>query len=109
MDDDEDVVNVMPPPQAGPVDPAAAMRAMALSAVGDFMLLLGVMFVLLGVANFTTDLLRIKGSGEFGVGVLLITFALILLMRSRASIPKVAPLRPPMVKKGKEPKSDAYR
>ena len=101
--EDED----MPVPP--PVDPAAAMRAMALSAVGDFMLLLGVVFILLGVANFMTDFLRIKGSGEFGVGLVMIAFALILLMRSRAAVPKAAPVRPPLVKKGKEPKSDAYR
>ncbi len=105
MEDEE-----MPIPP--PVDPAAAMRAVALSAVGDFMLFLGVIFVLLGVANFVTDFLKIKGSGEFGVGLFMITFALILLMRSRVSITKVTPVRPPtapMVKKGKEPKSDAYR
>ena len=100
--EDEDMP--IPPP----MDPAAAMRAMALSAVGDFMLFLGMIFVLLGVANFTTDFLKIKGSGEFGVGLVLIVFALILLMRTRMTIPKVAP-RPPMVKKGKETKSDAYR
>jgi succinate-acetate transporter protein len=102
MMEDEDM------PMPAPMDPAAAMRAMALSAVGDFMLFLGVIFVLLGVANFTTDFLKIKGSGEFGVGLALIASALILLMRTRASISKVAP-RPPMAKKGKESKSDAYR
>lgn len=95
-------------PIPSPVAPAAALRAMALSAVGDFMLFLGVIFVLLGIANFVTDFLKIKGSGEFGVGLVLIAFALALLLRSRASIPKMMQKRPRSPKR-EEPKSDAYR
>ncbi|MDD5172083.1 MAG: hypothetical protein PHF60_03545 [Candidatus ainarchaeum sp.] len=101
--DEEEAIPM--PPQ---MDPTMAMRAMALSAVGDFMLFLGVIFVLLGVANFTTDFLKIKGSGEFSVGLALIAFALVLLMRSRLSIPKAAARRP-AAHKPKEAKSDAYR
>ncbi|NYZ73588.1 hypothetical protein H0O00_00435, partial [Candidatus Micrarchaeota archaeon] len=47
--------------------------------------------------------------GECGVGFVLMIVALILLMRSKTPIVKVTASRPPAVKKGKEPKSDAYR
>jgi len=41
------------------------VRAAALSVTGDFMLLVGMLFVLLGIASFVTDFLKVKGSGEF--------------------------------------------
>lgn len=81
----------MPGPSAGEdeSDARPMMRAAALSVTGDFLLLTGVLFVLLGVANFTTGLLGIKGSGEFLVGSFIICAAVALLLRSRAALPRM--------------------
>jgi membrane protein implicated in regulation of membrane protease activity len=79
------------------------MRSLALTATGDFLLFLGVVFVLLGIANFVTDFLRVKGSGELLVGIALVALAVALLMRSREAIPKVPS------KKKKEQRSEDYR
>lgn len=80
------------------------MKSIALSATGDFLLFLGIIFVLLGIASFVTDFLKIKGAGEVCVGAFLVLVALVLLLRSREAIPKIAPL-----KKQKEGPSESYR
>lgn len=82
------------------------MRAAALSVTGDFLLLVGVLFVLLGIAAFVTSFLRIEGSGEFLVGCFIIALAVILITRSGQVMPRAprAPKpQPPMEK------SESYR
>ena len=93
-DDEEPAVQV----------PQAIMRATALSMTGDFLLFIGALFVLLGIASFLTDFLRIKGSGEFLVGGFVIVVAVVLLVRSREAMrPVPAPPKPQMEK------SESYR
>lgn len=93
--EEEEEVPAMPP----------MMKSIALSATGDFLLFLGIIFVLLGIASFATDFLKIKGSGEFLVGVFLVFVAMVLLMRSREAIPKM----PTPGRKEKEGPSESYR
>ncbi len=86
-------------------DLAPAVRSFALTATAEFLLLIGIVFVLLGVANFLTDYLKVKGSGEAIVGVAMVVVAFLLLLRMR---PKVAFVqKPPMVDEPKE--SGDYR
>ncbi|MDD5339738.1 MAG: hypothetical protein PHV13_00630 [Candidatus ainarchaeum sp.] len=82
------------------------MRAAALSVTGDFLLLVGLLFVLLGIASFVTDFLDVKGSGEFLVGFFIIALAVVLLMRSGQVMPRVP--RAPKAQRPME-KSESYR
>ncbi len=84
------------------------MRAAALSMTGDFLLLVGLLFVLLGIAAFVTDFLRVKGSGETVVGGLMIVVAVALLMRSRAAMPRMPGAPKPQRPMAME-KSGSYR
>lgn len=70
----------------GRIEPTI-IRSVAMNAAGDLLLLIGVVFVLLGIANFLTDYLKVKGAGEFLVGIALVLIAVILIMRSRIPIP----------------------
>ncbi|MEW6036107.1 MAG: hypothetical protein AB1529_05830 [Candidatus Micrarchaeota archaeon] len=89
MDEEE------PPPAP---DMRPMMRSLALTATGDFFLMIGLLFILLGIASFVTDFLGIKGSGEFSVGVALVAGAIVLLWRSREAMPAMRPPLPPMRK-----------
>lgn len=80
--------------EEGEPDVRPMMKAAALSVTGDFLLLAGVVFILLGIANFTTGLLGIKGSGELLVGILIIGVAVVLLLRSREAMPRIRPPKP---------------
>ncbi len=82
------------------------MRAAALSVTGDFLLLVGLLFVLLGIASFVTDFLKMKGSGEFLVGVFIIALAVLLLLRSGQLMPRMP--RAPRPQRPME-KSESYR
>ncbi len=94
MDDD------MPEP-----DLTTSVRTFALTATAEFLLLVGIVFVLLGVANFLTDYLKVKGSGEAIVGLAMVVIAFLLLLRMR---PKIAIVQgPPAVEQPKE--SGDYR
>lgn len=81
------------------------MRYIAFSAMGEVALLLGVVFILLGVSAFITDRLGIKGSGEATVGTILVIAALLILSRNR--IP--ARPRPPVRPEPNPPSMDSYR
>ncbi len=95
MDDDE-----MPDQ-----DLTGSVRTFALTATAEFLLLIGIVFVLLGIANFLTDYLKVKGSGEAIVGLALVVIAFILLLRMK---PKVGIIqKPPMAMEEKE--SGDYR
>ncbi len=82
MDDDE-----MPEQ-----DLTGSVRTFALTATAEFLLLIGIVFFLLGIADFLTDYIKIKGSGEAIVGVALVAIAFILLVRMR---PRVALVQKP--------------
>jgi hypothetical protein len=82
------------------------MRAAALSVTGDFLLLVGLLFMLLGIASFVTDFLNVKGSGEFLVGFFILALAVVLLMRSGQIMPRVR--RAPKPQRPME-KSESYR
>ena len=43
-----------------------------MSALGDFLILIGLFFVFLGAAQYLTDYIGVKGSGEVGVGIFLV-------------------------------------
>jgi hypothetical protein len=86
--------------------PPMVMRAAALSVTGDFLLLVGLLFVLLGISSFVTDFLKIKGSGEFMVGFFIIALAIILIARSRQVMPRMP--RAPRPQQPME-KSESYR
>jgi len=90
------------------------IQSIMLGATGEFFLLLGMLFVLLGIAAFVTDFLEIKGSGEFIVGLLLVIGAAMLLMRSREQMKRQMarpPLGPPVMReaKGKAKEPSIYR
>ena len=78
---------------------------MAFSVLGEFLLILGVVFVLWGAAQFATKFIGIEGSGEFGIGLVMIIIAVILLSRSKMMVvpAKQAPQQP----KPEKPPSDA--
>jgi hypothetical protein len=79
------------------------MRYVALTAVGDFILLIGLIFVFLGISGFISDFLKVKGSGEFLVGIVLVGVAFALIMRSRPAMPA------PQEKEGGPPETESYR
>ena len=81
------------PPEAAR---APMMRSFALTATGDFMLLVGLFFLLLGIANFITDFLGIKGAGEATVGCSLIAIAIAILVRSQSAMRRMQAERPPV-------------
>lgn len=81
------------------------MRNMALIAMGDFLLFIGLIFLLWGIADFIGDFLKIKGSGFALIGLALLSIALILLFRSRQSIRIVPQVR----KEEKKTRSEDYR
>lgn len=89
------------------VETGMSMRTLALTATGDFFLLIGMLFIFLGVASFVTDFIGIKGAGEFLVGVVLCAGALALLVRSRAFRPRAGPPQAPQPQE--ELKSADYR
>ena len=84
------------------------MRAAALSMTGDFLLLVGILFVLVGVAAFITDFLKIAGSGEFLIGVLILAVAVVLLLRSGQLMPRMTRKAPGPQQQPME-KSESYR
>jgi|GEM_PF-3637577 len=67
------------------------MRSIALSATSEFLMFIGIIFILWGVSRFVTDFLGVEGAGEFLVGLFLLVVAFVLLMRSKALMPKRAP------------------
>lgn len=86
MDDEE----FMPPPRVSPL-----MRVAALTMTGDLILAFGFVFMLLGIASFVTDLLGVKGAGEFLVGLALCIIAIVILAVSRKQMGKAVPPSPP--------------
>lgn len=80
------------------------MRSIALSATSEFLMFIGVIFILWGISRFVTDFLGVEGTGEFLVGIFLLIVAFALLMRSKALMPKKMPKK----KKEKEHLGD-YR
>ncbi len=95
--------------EAGPPDMRPMMRSIAMTATGDFLLFIGVVFTLWGVADFATGFLKIQGGGQIVVGIVLILLALFLLVRSRQMIPGVPAGAPSEAKKKKETRSEDYR
>lgn len=99
MDEEEDD---MPEPDMNP-----AVRTFALTATAEFLLFIGVVFIMLGVASFLTDYLKIKGSGEALVGIVMVVIAVALLVRMRPDAPIRIIQRPPEEQNPKE--SGDYR
>ncbi|MCI0504034.1 hypothetical protein L0Y65_04950 [Candidatus Micrarchaeota archaeon] len=92
-DEEEEVMPRMAPPQMQQMPPG--LRFAALAMTGEFLLIFGVLFVLLGAAGFVTDLLRIKGSGEMLVGLMLCIAAAALLRTSAKQMPMVRVVQGP--------------
>lgn len=65
-----------------------AMQFLALSALGDFLLLLGLLFLFLGAAAYLSEYFAVKGSGEISVGVLLVGAAFVLFIVGRMVFPE---------------------
>ncbi len=76
-------------------DMAPAVRTFALTATAEFLLFVGVVFIMLGIASFLTDYLKIKGSGEGIVGLAMVVIAIVLLLRMRPQSPMRIISRPP--------------
>lgn len=89
MEDDEGMMGAAPQGV-----PAPMLHPLALTATGDFFLLVGMFFILLGAANFITDFLKIKGIGEVAVGLALVGLAAALLLRSRSAMRRMQMSRP---------------
>jgi len=70
-----------------------AIGISALTVTGDFLLFVGLLFMMLGIAAFVTNMMGIKGSGEFLVGLVLIVVAAFLLVRSRNQMKKMAQMQ----------------
>jgi len=65
-----------------------------MSALGDFLILIGLFFVFLGTAEYLTEYIGVKGSGEVGIGVFLVgaAFAIFFIAwRILAGPPEIAP------------------
>jgi len=82
-------------PRGGQGMEGQMMKYLALSAMGEIFLLLGLIFVFLGIAAFVSDFLKITGSGDFIVGILLVGAAFIFLMRTRVMPMQVRVQKPP--------------
>jgi formate hydrogenlyase subunit 3/multisubunit Na+/H+ antiporter MnhD subunit len=94
-------------PQAqGPRMEQQMLRYLAISAVGEILLLAGLVLILLGLSAFITDLLKIKGSGEFGLGIVLVIAAFVFLSRTKAPSVQV---KMQQKKPVKPPAMDSYR
>ncbi len=82
---------------------------------GEFLLLIGLLFMMLGIGAYISDWLDIKGSGEFFVGLFTTIVAAILLTNSIRRIRAMPRPPPPASKpatpapKEKERESGAYR
>lgn len=85
-------------------DPSRMMRSLALTAGGEFLLFVGIVFALLGIARFLTGLIGIEGSGDFAVGIALIIIGSFLLSRLKVAAP---PQR--IEEKKGSARSEAYR
>jgi len=108
MDEEDDAGEMIPPQQGMP----HAFRATALAMTGEFVLILGILFFLLGLGAFITDYLRIKGSGEALVGIFLCGVALLFFFMSGRSMRRQAAKGAapgPLEKKGKVDDSGSYR
>ncbi|MFH0737434.1 MAG: hypothetical protein V1827_03025 [Candidatus Micrarchaeota archaeon] len=110
--DDEEVIPMMAPQQQIP----QVIQFSALAMTAEFIMIFGVIFILLGAGQFVTDLLKVKGSGEILVGLLLCGGAVALLMFSKRQMPKAMPrvpkppqVAPPAAKLGKKDESASYR
>ena len=93
-------------PQPGQGMEGQMMKYLALSAMGEVFLLLGLIFVFLGIAAFVSDFLKINGAGDFIVGVLLVGAAFIFLIRTRAMPMQMRVQKPPVPP---APPMDSYR
>lgn len=85
--EDEEMVQQ---PQMPPV-----MKIAALNMTGDLILAFGIIFVLLGISQFLTDFLDIKGAGEALVGLAMVAIAFVILAISKKQMAKVVPPPPP--------------
>ncbi|HID72600.1 TPA: hypothetical protein EYP38_01550 [Candidatus Micrarchaeota archaeon] len=96
------------------------LKSAAATMAADVLLLVGFVFVLLGIAKFLNDFVKIPGFGEGTVGVVLVVMGLFILFNSkmRVRIAKVPPRpqmpmqpMPPMSQPPppKEAPSDSYR
>ncbi|MFH0884483.1 MAG: hypothetical protein V1861_02125 [Candidatus Micrarchaeota archaeon] len=107
----ENEEEVQMPMQARPQMPPM-VKAAALMMTGEFVLIIGGLFVLLGLGAFITDFLKIKGSGEVLVGLFLCAFAFALFLISGSQMPKpgmAQPGAPQAARKGKPDESGSYR
>lgn len=98
------------PAMGGAMMVPQAFGISALTVTGDLLLFIGLLFSLLGISAFVTDLLRIKGSGEFLLGLFLILVAAVLLSRSREQMKKIMEMQQKqrILQMGKpSPKKDA--
>ncbi len=100
------------PPSGGPMQFQGSPAAFGFAIMGEALMTLGILFVMLGVANFLTGLLGIKGAGEILVGIFLVIAGSIVMskIRIQASVQRM-PQHPPMMPQMPKPeeKSGSYR
>ena len=88
-----------------------AVKSAAAVMAADILLLVGFVFLLLGVAKFLNEYIGIQGSGEGAVGITLLIIALIILARSKMSVRfrTMQAGQPPPEMPPKDAPSDSYR
>lgn len=89
-----------------------AMKSAAAVMAADVLLMVGFVFLLLGIAKFLNGFLDIEGVGEAAVGIALLIIGFVILLRSRMKVSfATMPLgRPGMPRKApREAPSDSYR
>lgn len=87
------------------------MKSAAAVMAADVMLLLGFVFMLLGVAKFLNEFLGVPGIGEGSVGLVLLIVGIMVIARSRLNVRFArVPQQPQMpVPPVKEAPTDSYR
>ncbi|MFH1393313.1 MAG: hypothetical protein ABII71_02750 [Candidatus Micrarchaeota archaeon] len=93
------------------------LKSAAATMAADVLLLVGFVFLLLGMAKFLNDFIEIPGIGEAGIGAALLVIGIIILLNSKMRI-RIAKV--PMMPQGMMPQmppqppvpdapSDSYR
>ncbi len=96
-----------------------ALKSAAATMAADALVIIGFVFLLLGIAKFINEFIDIPGIGEGAVGAALLVSGLIVLMRSKmrvrfAQVPQrppgmMQPMMPPPQPPPKEAPSESYR
>ncbi len=86
------------------------MKSAAAVMAADIMLLVGFVFLLLGISKLLNGYLGTEGAGEGIVGIVLLIMALVILARTRMTVSFAPiPIQKPEAPKPPEAPSESYR